>query len=136
VKTTIKEREVVSDEDNFDSQTHDNEEEIDRLDNDSTLDKNIYDPSPWKSQWKNIDTNLRDLLVEKDPIKITDISFLKDIHYKHFSSSNYIRTLPNGEKYERRWLIYSRDLDKVFCFCCKFFNIVSRTSKLKWLEKY
>jgi len=73
---------------------------------------------------------LKNLLVENGPIKITKIYFLKDIHSRHFSSSNYIQTLPNGEKYERRWLIYSRDLDRVFCFCCKLFNIISRTSKL------
>ena len=69
-------------------------------------------------------------MVEKGPIKITDIDFPKDIHSRHFSSSNYIQTLPNGDKYERRWLIYSRDLDKVFCFWCKLFNVVFRTSKL------
>jgi len=71
-----RERKVVSDEDDFNSQTHDNEDEIERLDNDFTLHKNIYDPS----QWKNIDTNLKDLLVEKDPIKIINIDFPKDIH--------------------------------------------------------
>jgi len=90
-------REVVSDEDNynFNSQTHDNEEEIGRLD-DSTF-ENIYDPS----QWKNIDTTLRDLLVEKDPIKVTHMDFSKDKHSRHFSSSNYIQKLPNGEKHEK-----------------------------------
>ena len=40
-----KEREVVSDKDNFDSQTHGSEEEIERLNNDYTFDENIYDPS-------------------------------------------------------------------------------------------
>ncbi|KAL5158733.1 Zinc finger MYM-type protein 1 [Glycine soja] len=72
-------REVVSNEDNYnsDSQTHDNEEEIGRLD-DSTF-ENIYDPS----QWKNIDTTLRDLLVEKGPIKVTDMDFPKDKCSRH-----------------------------------------------------
>ena len=95
---------------NSDSQTHDNEEEIGRLD-DSTF-ENIYDPS----QWKNIDTTLRDLLVDKDPIKVIDMDFPKDKYSRHFSSSNYIQELPNGEKHERKWLIYSRDLDRVFFF--------------------
>jgi len=57
---------------NSNSQTHDNENEIARQ-NDSNI-KNIYD----LSSWKNIDTKLRDLLVEKDPIRITHIDFPKD----------------------------------------------------------
>ena len=113
-------REVVSDEDNYnsDSQTHDNKEEIRRLD-DFTF-ENIYDPS----RWKNIDTTLRDLLVENGLIKVTDMDFPKDKYSRHFSSSNYIQKFPNGEKHERKWLIYSKDLDKVFCFCCKLFNVI------------
>ena len=105
-------REVVSDEDNynFDSQTHDNEKEIERLD-DSTL-KKKYDPS----QLKNIDMTLRDLSMEKGPIKVTDMDFPKNKYSRHFSSSNYIKKLPNWEKHERKWLIYSRDLDRVFLF--------------------
>ncbi|PIN26573.1 hypothetical protein CDL12_00667 [Handroanthus impetiginosus] len=88
--------------------------------------KNIYDPS----QWTNIDTNLRDLLIEKGPIKITDIEFPKDKNSRHFSIAYYIKKMPNGEKYERRWLVYSKDLDKVFCFCCKLFDSTSNTNKL------
>jgi len=45
-------REVVNDEDNSNHQIHDNEEKIERLNDDSTLDKNKYDPI----QWKNIIT--------------------------------------------------------------------------------
>ena len=36
----------------------------------------------------------------------------------------------NEEKHERRWLIYSTDLDRVFYFCCKLFNVIGCTSKL------
>ena len=87
-------REVVSYEDNSDSKTY--EEEIEGLD-DFTF-ENIYDPS----QWKNIDTTLRDLLVEKGLIKVIDLYFPKDKYSRHFSSSNYIQRLPNGEKHERK----------------------------------
>ncbi|XP_058776763.1 uncharacterized protein LOC131651111 [Vicia villosa] len=109
--------------DNIDSDTH-NEDREEVLEKSSH--KNIYDPS----QWITIDTNLRDLLVENDPIKVTDIDFPKDAYARNFSSSLYIQQLSNGEKRERRWLVYSQNLDKVFCFCCKLFNALPSTSKL------
>ena len=77
-----------------------------------------------------ISTSLRDLLVEKSPIKITNIDFPKDEFSRNIFSSFYIQKLSNDKQGKRKWLIYSRDLDRVFCFCCKLFNVVSCTSKL------
>ena len=73
---------------------------------------------------------MRDLLVEKSPFKIINIDFPKDEFLRHFSSSFYIQKLSYGEYREKRWLIYSQVLDKVFCFGCKLFNIFSSTTKL------
>ncbi|XP_022023455.1 zinc finger MYM-type protein 5-like [Helianthus annuus] len=96
---------------------------------------NIFDPS----QWTTINTNLRDFLVEKGPIKIDSHDFPKDEHSRSFSPSLYMQKMANGEKYERKWLIYSIELDKVFCFCCKLFDVnlsrsIAKKDKEQWKD--
>ena len=70
------------------------------------------------------------MLVENGPIRIDDLNFPTDKNSWNFSTTHYIRKLPNGEKHDRKWLVYSKDLDKVFCFCCKLFNSKSNTNQL------
>ena len=64
------------------------------------------------------------------PIRHNDLEFPKDGNSRHFSTTYYTRTLLNGEKYDRKWLVYSNELDRVFCFCCKLFNSETYTSQL------
>ncbi|CAH8263837.1 unnamed protein product [Arabidopsis lyrata] len=82
--------------------------------------EDISDPG----NWGNVDMKLRDLLVENGPtIRLsTDYKFPKDSIGRHFSQAFYTREMVNGEKQDRRWLVYSETLDKVFCFCCKLFR--------------
>ncbi|CAH9082723.1 unnamed protein product [Cuscuta europaea] len=79
----------------------------------------IFDPR----NWDVLDCNMINNLVEKGPIR--DLSITKgpkDQSSRRFSSAFYTRILSNREKCDREWLVYSKEIDKVFCFCCKIFK--------------
>ena len=40
----------------------------------------------------------------------------KDKFSRRFNSVNHTRVLSKGENCDRDWIIYSKDLDKAFCF--------------------
>ncbi|XP_022897762.1 uncharacterized protein LOC111411468 [Olea europaea var. sylvestris] len=71
---------------------------------------------------KNVNLNLRDLIIMKGPVRDNDVIFPKDVANRHFSSVHYTRRLSNGENHDRKWLIYSKSLDKIFSFSCKLFK--------------
>ena len=54
---------------------------------------------------------------------------------RRFTQFHYFRTMENGEKIKRSWLIYSSLKDAIFCFCCELFrsdNIPLRQGCKKW----
>lgn len=67
----------------------------------SYIPKNIYDTS----QWNYTDIKLKDLLIEKGPIRILDINFSKHKHLRHFSTIHYKQKLANGEKHEKKMVL-------------------------------
>ncbi|KAI3709113.1 hypothetical protein L2E82_38872 [Cichorium intybus] len=79
----------------------------------------IFDPR----NWEGLTTDMIKSLVEKGPKR--DYTIDKgplDKLSRRFSATMYTRTLPNKETCDREWLVYSKELDRVFCFCCKIFR--------------
>ncbi|XP_050157456.1 uncharacterized protein LOC126631337 [Malus sylvestris] len=113
----LKEKEPQSSVDDLiTEQQDDNEKLVDDLGNDeinNDLDENDnHEDAPIVTdQLKK--GPARDLSIEKGP---------KYQFNRRFNAAFYTRYLSNGEKHERDWLVYSKDVDKVFCFCCKLFK--------------
>ncbi len=62
----------------------------------------------------------------RDPVTVfNSISGTKD---RRFSLKWYTRILPDGSKEERRWMLYSRSRNVVFCFCCILFSTTKKSS--------
>jgi hypothetical protein len=94
---------------------------------DDSFQPGIFDPRYWNS----LDSKQVDILAHKGPKR--DVSIQKgpkDRFSRRFSALFYTRILSNGEECDRDWLVYSKELDKVFYFSCKVFAKGHRKGQL------
>ncbi|XP_039951468.1 zinc finger MYM-type protein 5-like [Bactrocera tryoni] len=78
---------------------------------------------------QNMEVECNDTLSETDssnqhrgPINGDDISVYPVTNNRRFEKKWFTRTMTNGEKVHRNWLIYCERLDSLFCFPCILFN--------------
>jgi hypothetical protein len=114
--------------DNINTQIGNNSEDLNpSLNSGDLFLPNIFDPRYWDS----LDGKQVDILAQKRPKR--DLSIQKgpkDRFSRRFSSLFYNRILSNGESCDRDWLVYSKELDRAFCFSCKLFTKGHRKGQL------
>lgn len=80
---------------------------------------NIEDPGLWPEK---ITRALTLELVEKGPVRVNLEEYPQNEGGRRFRNAYYTRVLGNGEKQDRRWLVYSKSKDATYCFACRLFS--------------
>lgn len=78
------------------------------------------DPGLWPI---TITDENRTEIVLKGPIRAKVDLFPVNDSGRRFSEYHYNKILVNGEKLDRRWMIYSQTKDSVYCFPCRIFGL-------------
>ncbi|KAK9709387.1 hypothetical protein QE152_g26647 [Popillia japonica] len=78
------------------------------------------DPGLWPTTITDVD---RTEIVLEGPIRVKVDLFPVNDNGRRFSEYHYNKILVNGEKLDRRWMIYSQTKDAIYCFPCRIFGL-------------
>ncbi|TVU31292.1 hypothetical protein EJB05_22973, partial [Eragrostis curvula] len=131
--------EVLIDSTNVEAANHgDNQATDDNMDTTNDIDIQPYEDNSFQPDifdpryWDSFSPAQVDILAQKGPRR--DLSFRKgprDTLSRRFSAKHYTRILPNGDECDRDWLVYSKELNRAFCFSCKLFTKGKRRHQLE-----
>jgi len=85
---------------------------------------NFHDPK----MWPLINDEVKCCLVEHGPDQNKNDYFPTDSGNRRFNKTWFDKILPNGEKVNRQWMMYSSSNDALFCFPCILFSTVKQSS--------
>jgi hypothetical protein len=76
------------------------------------------------SKWPLIDSATRNEIIIRGPAnnEMSNENYPRKYDGRHFSNTDFQRIMPNDETFKRRWLVYSKSADKVYCYYCCLFN--------------
>lgn len=81
------------------------------------------DPGNWPQLLTNTD---KYEIVKLGPVRVENYDFPITIYEndqkRRFTANNYYRKLSNGDLIDRKWVVYSKVKDSVYCFPCKIFQ--------------
>jgi len=80
------------------------------------------DPAQWPELLTH-DMRVEIVLSKSEKIEFY-VNYPKNEQSRKFSNNLFYiyRIMKNGEKIARHWLLYSKSLDRIYCFCCKLFS--------------
>lgn len=81
---------------------------------------NVIDISDVSNYPSILTQNTIDKIIRSGPIQIK-MQF-PSTNGRAFSAFYYTKIMSNGETINREWIVYSRELDAVHCFCCRIFE--------------
>ncbi|XP_074298379.1 uncharacterized protein LOC141629250 [Silene latifolia] len=140
---------IKNNDDKIDDEDNNNDDNLDMNENDSVENNEGFDVGGEKidvengshmnntfdmfdpRNWDSLNSDMIKILAKSGPKRdLTIEKGRKGQSGRRFKSTCYTRVLPNGERCDRDWLFYSKELDKVFCFCCKIFRKANPKSQL------